>query len=77
MAIITITPDSVIGEVHPQLYGSFIEHLGRVVYGGIWEEGAPLSDEDGYRVDVREAILVGKGEREHSHHRGRPAGSPH
>jgi len=56
MARITITPDRVIGHVHPRLYGSFVEHLGRCVYGGIWEDGSPLSDQQGYRRDTREAI---------------------
>lgn len=41
-----------IGEVHPHLFGSFIEHLGRAVYTGIYEPGHPLADEDGFRKDV-------------------------
>jgi len=56
MAQITIDPARVIGSVQPRLYGGFVEHRGRCVYGGIWEEGSPLSDEQGYRRDVRDAV---------------------
>ncbi len=56
MAKITIDPARVIGPVQPRLYGSFVEHLGRCVYGGIWEEDSPLSDAQGYRRDVRDAV---------------------
>jgi alpha-L-arabinofuranosidase len=54
-ARIKIDPDRVIGEVHPHIFGNFAEHLGRCIYGGIFEEGSPLSDADGYRRDVMDA----------------------
>ena len=54
-ARIKIDTDRVIGEVHPHLFGNFAEHLGRCIYGGIYEEGSPLSDAKGYRKDVMEA----------------------
>jgi alpha-N-arabinofuranosidase len=41
-----------IGEVDKRLYGSFIEHLGRAVYGGIYEPGYSEVDEAGFRKDV-------------------------
>ncbi|MDR0637408.1 MAG: alpha-N-arabinofuranosidase [Spirochaetaceae bacterium] len=41
-----------IGEVDKRIYGSFIEHLGRAVYGGIYEPGHPEADEAGFRKDV-------------------------
>ena len=44
--------DFVIGKVDKRLYGSFIEHLGRAVYGGIYEPGHPEADEQGFRKDV-------------------------
>ncbi len=56
MAHIAINAHHPSGRIQPRLYGSFLEHLGRCIYGGIWEEGAPLSDAQGYRRDVREAI---------------------
>lgn len=55
-ARIKIDVDRAIGEVHPHLFGSFAEHLGRMIYGGIYEEGSPLSDADGFRTDVIKAI---------------------
>ena len=33
------------GDVDKRIFGSFIEHLGRAVYGGIYQEGSLLSDE--------------------------------
>ncbi len=41
-----------IGQVDRRLFGSFVEHLGRAVYGGIYEPGHPLADEQGFRGDV-------------------------
>ncbi|MBM3744964.1 MAG: alpha-N-arabinofuranosidase [Acidobacteria bacterium] len=54
-ARIKIDLDRVLGEVHPHLFGNFAEHLGRCIYGGIYEPGSPLADADGYRKDVMEA----------------------
>ena len=55
-ARIKIDVDRTIGEVDPLLFGNFSEHLGRMIYGGIYEEGSPLSDGNGYRKDVMEAV---------------------
>lgn len=55
-ARIKIDTDRVIGEVHPHLFGNFAEHLGRCIYGGLYEPGSKLADDDGYRKDVMEAI---------------------
>jgi alpha-N-arabinofuranosidase len=54
-AVIKIDTDRVIGEVDPLLFGNFTEHLGRCIYGGIFEEGSPLADADGFRKDVMDA----------------------
>ncbi len=54
-ARIKIDKDRVIGEISPLLYGNFVEHLGRCVYGGIYEPGSPLADENGFRKDVLQA----------------------
>ncbi len=56
MAKIKIDLDREIGRVDRNLFGGFIEHLGRCIYGGIYDEGSALSDEHGYRTDVLEAI---------------------
>jgi alpha-N-arabinofuranosidase len=45
-----------IGEIDPNIYGHFIEHLGRCIYGGIYEESSSLSDKRGLRKDVLEAV---------------------
>jgi alpha-N-arabinofuranosidase len=51
-AKIVADPEWRIGTVDPRLYGSFVEHLGRAVYGGIYEPGHPTADELGFRRDV-------------------------
>jgi len=51
-----IDKDYVIGEVDDKLYGSFIEHLGRAVYTGIYQPDHPTADEDGFRRDVIELV---------------------
>ena len=43
-------------EFSPMIFGQFIEHFDRQVYGGIFCPGNPLSDEDGFRTDVIEAM---------------------
>ncbi len=53
---ISFCKDYRIGQVDNRLFGSFIEHLGRAVYGGIYEPGHPLADEDGFRQDVLDLI---------------------
>jgi alpha-N-arabinofuranosidase len=55
-ARIKIDIDRTIGTVDPLLFGNFSEHLGRMIYGGIFEEGSALSDASGYRKDVLEAV---------------------
>ena len=55
-ARIKIDVDRVIGEVDPLLFGNFAEHLGRMIYGGVYEEGSPLSDANGFRTDVMAAV---------------------
>jgi alpha-N-arabinofuranosidase len=54
-ARIKIDAERVIGTVDPRVFGNFAEHLGRCIYGGIYEPGSPLSDHDGFRKDVIEA----------------------
>ncbi|AEJ61025.1 alpha-L-arabinofuranosidase domain protein [Spirochaeta thermophila DSM 6578] len=55
-AKIILDRDFVIGEVDRYLYGSFIEHLGRAVYSGIYEPGHPDADEQGFRKDVLQLV---------------------
>ena len=55
-AVIHINTDAEISEIDRRIYGSFIEHLGRAVYGGIYEPSHETADENGFREDV--AALV-------------------
>ncbi|SDS48078.1 alpha-N-arabinofuranosidase [Jiangella sp. DSM 45060] len=51
-AHLTIDPYFTVGPVNRRLFGSFVEHLGRCVYDGIYEPGHPTADHQGYREDV-------------------------
>ena len=51
-ARLTLHPDFAVAAVDPRLFGSFVEHLGRCVYTGIFEPDHPTADEDGLRGDV-------------------------
>ena len=51
-ARLTLDPAFRIGAVDPRLFGSFVEHLGRCVYTGIYEPGHPQADGSGLRRDV-------------------------
>ncbi|MVA76546.1 alpha-L-arabinofuranosidase [Auraticoccus sp. F435] len=53
-ARITLDPDFTLGPVPKRLFGSFVEHMGRCVYTGIYEPGHPEADEHGLRRDVLE-----------------------
>ena len=55
-ATMILDKDFSIGRIDPRLYGSFIEHLGRAVYGGIYEPGHPTADKNGFRGDVIEKV---------------------
>ena len=48
--------DFAIGETDPRLFGAFVEHLGRCVYGGIYEPGHPTADRRGFRQDVLDLV---------------------
>jgi alpha-N-arabinofuranosidase len=45
-----------VGAIDKRIYGSFIEHLGRAVYGGIFEPGHPTADQRGFRRDVLDLV---------------------
>jgi alpha-L-arabinofuranosidase len=51
-ARLTLDPAFRIGAVDRRLFGSFVEHMGRCVYTGIFEPGHPAADELGLRTDV-------------------------
>jgi alpha-N-arabinofuranosidase len=55
-ARIKIDLERTIGEVDKHIYGNFVEHLGRCVYGGIYDTVSSLSDKKGFRTDVMAAV---------------------
>ncbi|MCI4659370.1 arabinosylfuranosidase ArfA [Cryobacterium zhongshanensis] len=55
-ARLTIDPHFAVGAVNRRLFGSFVEHLGRCVYDGIYEPSHPTSDAEGFRQDVIELV---------------------
>ncbi|MDQ0322683.1 alpha-N-arabinofuranosidase [Pararhizobium capsulatum DSM 1112] len=52
----TVHSGFVIGTIDPRLYGSFVEHLGRAVYSGIYEPDHPTADKNGMRQDVIDLV---------------------
>ncbi len=55
-AKLNLNKDFMIGKVDERIYGSFIEHLGRAVYNGIYEPTHPSADDQGFRGDVMELV---------------------
>ena len=55
-AHIELDKRAVIAPVHRRTFGSFVEHLGRCVYDGLYEPGHPSANEDGFRMDVVELV---------------------
>ncbi|WP_017612838.1 arabinosylfuranosidase ArfA [Nocardiopsis salina] len=55
-ASLTAHPDHVVGPVHRRTFGSFVEHMGRCVYTGIYEPDHPTADADGFRGDVADLV---------------------
>lgn len=55
-ARITLEKDFQISRIDKRIYGSFIEHLGRAVYGGIYQPGHASADEEGFRKDVLDLV---------------------
>jgi alpha-L-arabinofuranosidase len=53
---VRIDPHYATGELTPKLFGSFIEHIGRAVYGGIYDPEHPTADDEGFRGDVLELV---------------------
>ncbi|MFI5734486.1 alpha-N-arabinofuranosidase [Kribbella sp. NPDC051587] len=56
MARLVVDPAFVVGAVDRRLFGSFVEHMGRCVYTGIYEPGHPAADADGFRGDVLDLV---------------------
>ena len=55
-ATVTIDPRLRVADVDPRVFGSFVEHMGRCVYTGIYEPTHETADADGFRVDVADLV---------------------
>ena len=55
-ARVVVDPGRPVGRLSREVFGGFVEHLGRCINGGLFEEGSPLSDERGFRRDVLELL---------------------
>ena len=55
-ARLTVDPHFTVGTINRRLFGSFVEHLGRCVYDGIYEPGHATADSEGFRQDVIELV---------------------
>ena len=55
-AKIIIDKDFQVSRIDRRIYGSFLEHLGRAVYEGIYQPGSPFADEQGFRKDTLELV---------------------
>jgi alpha-N-arabinofuranosidase len=55
-AYIALDKKDVIAPVRRRIFGSFVEHLGRGVYTGIYEPGHPSASDEGFRMDVVELV---------------------
>ncbi|WP_230674276.1 arabinosylfuranosidase ArfA [Rathayibacter sp. Leaf248] len=51
-----VHPSFTVGTIDPRVFGSFVEHLGRGVYGGIVDPSHPSADADGFRGDVVDLV---------------------
>jgi alpha-L-arabinofuranosidase len=55
-ARVFIDSQRTVGEIDPKVFGSFLEHLGRAIYEGVYEPGSKLADANGFRADVLDEI---------------------
>ena len=53
---IKIDTERSIGRIDRNIFGGFAEHLGRCIYGGMYDPHSPHSNEQGFRTDVLEAL---------------------
>jgi len=53
-AALSVHPDHRVGPVRRRTFGSFVEHMARCVYTGLFEPDHPAADADGFRTDVLE-----------------------
>jgi alpha-N-arabinofuranosidase len=55
-ATLTLDTQFHAGEIDPRIFSGFLEHMGRAVYEGVYDPESPLSDANGFRRDVLDAL---------------------
>ena len=55
-ANVTINTDATTKTYNPMIFGGFLEHFGKQIYGGVFDPGSSLSDNNGFRTDVINAL---------------------
>ena len=55
-ASVRFDTENLVGEIAPTIFGGFAEHMGRCIYGGIYDPESPQADERGFRIDVLAAL---------------------
>jgi alpha-N-arabinofuranosidase len=55
-ARVLLDPARTRADLDRRLFGSFLEHIGRAIYGGIFEPGSKQADPRGFRKDVLEEV---------------------
>lgn len=56
-ATVVISTDIPAKDYNRMIFGGFLEHFDNQIYGGVFEPGSPLSDANGFRTDVIEALI--------------------
>ncbi len=55
-AVVRAYLDEIVTQIDPRIYSGFVEHLGRCIYGGIYDPEHPTADAGGFRADVAAAV---------------------
>ncbi len=55
-AKLDIRRENIVAKVEDSVYSSFIEHMGRAIYTGIYEPGHRTADKEGFRNDVLDVV---------------------
>ncbi|KAH8888320.1 Arabinosidase C [Thozetella sp. PMI_491] len=56
LPVVEIDAEKKLSKIDPMTYGGFTEHMGRCIYGGIYDPDSPLADSNGFRKDVISAL---------------------
>ena len=55
-ASVRLDKEYTVGRIDDRIYGSFVEHLGRAIYEGVYQPGHPSADDEGFRGDVLDLV---------------------